>query len=102
MIARTWRGRTAAADADSYARYVRETGLDGYRSTRGNQGAYLLYRVEADLAEFLTVSFWDTLEDVRAFAGDDITRAVFYAEDDHYLVERDERAQHWHVEEAAS
>jgi heme-degrading monooxygenase HmoA len=100
VIARTWRGRTRAADGDRYAQYVSRTGLAGYRGTPGNRGALLLHRVDGESAEILTISFWDSLDDVRAFAGDDISRAVFYPEDDAYLVDRDEHADHWDVAEA--
>ena len=54
MIARTWRGETAARDADAYVAYLETTGLPGYRSTPGNRGAYLLRRPLGDRTEFLT------------------------------------------------
>jgi heme-degrading monooxygenase HmoA len=97
MIARTWRGAVRASDAESYAAYIRETGLAAYAATEGNRGAWLLWRADGDRAEVLTVSLWDSLEAVRGFAGDDVERAVFYPEDDRYLVERDEVAHHWSV-----
>lgn len=43
------------------------------------------------------MSLWDTLDAVRGFAGDDIERAVFYPEDDAYLIDRDLVAHHWVV-----
>jgi heme-degrading monooxygenase HmoA len=97
VIARTWRGRTRAKDAARYAKYVARTGIAQYRRTPGNRGALLLYRIDGGAAEFLTLSLWDSLDDVRAFAGDDVTRAVFYPEDDAFLVGRDEHADHWEI-----
>ena len=97
MIARTWRGATRAEDAGPYAEYIRTTGIAEYAATPGNRGAYLLYRIEDDRAEILTLSFWDSLEAVRGFAGDDIDRAVFYPEDDRYLIARDLTASHYVV-----
>ena len=97
MIARTWRGATRAADAAQYADYVRQTGVAAYRATPGNRAAFLLYRIAGERAEFLAVSLWDDLEAIRAFAGDDVTRAVFYPAGDRYLIEADERADHWEV-----
>jgi heme-degrading monooxygenase HmoA len=99
MIARTWRGAVRAGDGAAYAEYIRDTGLAGYASTPGNRGAWLLYRIDGDRAEVLTVSLWDSLDDIHGFAGDDIERAVFYPEDDRYLVERDLTASHWEVVE---
>lgn len=97
MIARIWRGWTREADADAYADYVLATGIAGYRSTPGNRGAFLLRRVEGDRAEFVTLSLWDSQESIVAFAGDDIDRAVFYPEDDRYLVDREETVSHYDV-----
>jgi heme-degrading monooxygenase HmoA len=95
VIARTWRGATRAADAERYAEYVRRTGIESLRATPGNLGAWVMYRLDGERAEFLVVSFWKSLEAVRGFAGDDIARAVFYPEDERYLIERDEIAEHW-------
>lgn len=97
MIGRTWRGWTAAEDAERYAAYVARTGIAGYRETRGNMGAQVLYRISGDRAEFLVLSFWESLEAVRAFAGDSFERAVFYPEDEQFLVDRDLVASHWEV-----
>ena len=60
MIARTWRGAVRANDAPAYAAYVQKTGIEGYQRTPGNRGAWLLWRVEGDHAEFITVSFWES------------------------------------------
>lgn len=100
MIARTWHGAVRADDAEAYAAYIRGTGLAAYVATPGNRGAWLMYRVDGDRAEVLTISLWDSLDVIRGFAGDDIARAVFYPEDDRYLVERDLDARHWVVVEA--
>jgi heme-degrading monooxygenase HmoA len=97
MIARTWRGAVRADDAEAYAEYICMTGIAAYAATPGNRGAYLLYRIDGERAEVLTVSFWESLDAVHGFAGDDIDRAVFYPEDDQYLIERDLVAHHWVV-----
>ena len=99
MIARTWRGATRLEDAEEYAEYIRGTGLKKYRETPGNRGAWLLWRPAGDRAEVLTFSLWESEDAVRAFAGDDIERAVFYPEDDRFLVERDLTAAHFRVVE---
>jgi len=99
MIARTWRGWTRAEDADEYVRYLLRTGIEEYRGTPGNRGAYILRRRDGDRTEFVTLSFWDSMEAVRAFAGDEVERAVFYAEDDRFLVDRETTASHFEVVE---
>ena len=97
MIARTWRGATRAADADDYVHYLEQTGLREFRATPGNRGALALLRRAGDRAEFLLLSLWEDEEAIRRFAGDDLERAVFYPEDDRFLVEREERVSHFEV-----
>ena len=97
MIARIWRGAVRADDAAAYASYIQETGVEGYRKTPGNRGAWALWRVEGDRAEFVTVSLWDSREAIKGFAGQDIEIAVFYPEDDRFLVERVLTVHHYEV-----
>lgn len=97
MIARTWRGWTTREDADSYLDYLHKTGLAAYQATPGNRGVYALRRITAERAEFLLVTLWDSTEAIRAFAGEDIEQAVFYPEDDRFLVEREVHVDHFDV-----
>ena len=97
MIARIWRGAVRAEDAAAYVAYVQETGIDGYKDTPGNRGAWALSQVEGDRAEIVTVSMWESRSAIEGFAGQDIDRAVFYPEDDRYLIERDLTVSHYEV-----
>jgi heme-degrading monooxygenase HmoA len=99
MIARTWRGGTRSADADAYVDYLLETGIREYRATPGNRDAFILRRDEGDRTEFVTLTFWDSMDAVRGFAGDDVELAVFYPEDDRFLVDRETVARHYEVVE---
>jgi heme-degrading monooxygenase HmoA len=54
-------------------------------------------REDGDRTEFLTISFWDSMDAVVGFAGDDVDRAVFYPEDDRFLVDREETVLHYTV-----
>jgi heme-degrading monooxygenase HmoA len=97
MIARSWRGTTAARDADAYLKYLHQTGLADYRKIEGNCGVLALRRIVNDKAEFLLISLWDSEDAIRKFAGADIERAVFYPEDDRFLIDREERVSHYEV-----
>lgn len=97
MIARTWRGFTKSEDSDAYLQYLHATGFAEYRATPGNLGVLGLRRIEGDRAEFLLLTLWESEAAIRRFAGDDITQAVFYPEDERFLVERDERVNHFEV-----
>lgn len=97
MIARIWSGATKADDADAYLDYLHRTGLAEYALTPGHRRTITMRRIADGRAEFLLVTLWDSLDAVRAFAGDDLERAVFYPEDDRFLVARDERVTHFDV-----
>jgi heme-degrading monooxygenase HmoA len=97
MIARIWSGAVRSEDGDTYADYIGETGLAGYAATPGNRGAWMLRRDVGERTEFVTFTLWDSLDAIRAFAGDDVETAVYYPEDDRYLVERDVKVKHYDV-----
>ena len=84
-------------DAEAYAEYIANTGMAEYRATPGNQGAWMLRRDEGARSEIITFSLWDSQDSIRAFAGDDIDQAVFYPEDDRFLIERDLTVRHYEV-----
>lgn len=57
----------------------------------------MLRRDEGEQTVFITYSLWESEEAIRAFAGDDIEAAVYYPEDDRFLIERDARVSHFEV-----
>ncbi len=97
MIARTWRGSVRASDAESYVDYLKRTGLADFGKTPGNLAGLALRRVSGDRAEFMIISLWDSRDAVRRFSGADGDVAVFYPEDERFLVERDEHVDHFEV-----
>lgn len=97
MIVRTWRGWTRPGDTEAYAAYILDTGIVEYEATPGNQGAYLISRPDGNRTEFLAISFWDDRESIEAFGGEDIDQAVFYPEDDRYLIDRETTVKHFTV-----
>jgi heme-degrading monooxygenase HmoA len=97
MIARTWHGRVPAEKADAYFDYLKATGLADYARTPGNRGTQVFRRVDGDVAHFVITTLWDSLDAVRAFAGDDPERARYYPADDDFLLEREPRVTHYEV-----
>jgi len=97
MIGRTWHGRVPAEKADAYYAYLQRTGLSDYVKTPGNRGVYVLRRDDGDVTHFLLLTFWDSLDAIRAFAGADCERARYYAEDDEFLLEREPFVSHYDV-----
>ena len=98
MIARVWHGEVPAERADEYHGYLLRTGVADLRATPGNQVVYVLRRFKDDgRARFTMISLWDSIESIRAFAGDDEEAARYYPEDDDYLFELAPRVSHYEV-----
>jgi len=98
VIARMWRGWVRTADRAAYVDYIESTGMAEYRATPGNQGAWMLARdLDDGRTEIVTLSFWASRDAIRGFAGDDIEQAVFYPDDERFLVDRETTVTHFDV-----
>ncbi len=97
MIARVWRGITLAEKADAYIEYLSETGLRDYAKTPGNQGVTVLRRLQGEHSEIVLISLWDSMAAVRAFAGENPERSVYYPGDEDYLLEMEPLVRHYEV-----
>jgi len=97
LIARVWHGVTAAERADEYAAYLERTGARDCRAIPGNRGVNVLRRVKQDRAEFTFISFWESFDAIRRFAGEDYEKARYYPEDRDFLVELEPFVDHYEV-----
>lgn len=98
MIARMWRGWVRTDRAAAYVDYINGTGLREYAATAGNLGAQMWTRDLGDgRTEVVTVSWWESRTAIEGFAGPDIDVAVFYPEDEDYLVDRETTVWHYEV-----
>ena len=97
MMARIWHGRVVSGKADAYMQYMEATGLRDYRATPGNRDVIVLRRAEGDVTHFLVLTFWDSLEAIKAFAGPHPEKAVYYPEDDAFLLEKEPHVTHYEV-----
>lgn len=97
MIARIWHGRTRAADAARYTEFMRERAAPDYASVPGLRGLYFLRRIEGDVAHFQLMTLWESMDAIRAFAGDPPEKAKYYPEDDGYLLEKEDEVVHYEL-----
>ena len=97
MIVRMWHGVTLESKADQYLDYLKATGVKEYRAIEGNRGVQVLRSIRDGRAEFLTVSYWESFDAVRKFAGDEIDKPVYYPEDKEYLLEFEPKVVHYEV-----
>jgi heme-degrading monooxygenase HmoA len=96
-VARVWQGRTRAALAEAYARYLYEAGVKKLRATEGNLGVQVLREIRDGVAHFTTVSYWASRDDIRAYAGDDIEKTHHLAKDAEYLLELPPQVRHFDI-----
>src|SRR4029450_2994803 len=97
MIARLWTGRTKDEDYDPYPAYLEESGVAALKPTAGNRGVMVLRRLHGAEAEFSVMSFWDSLDDVKKFAGDDVDAARYFPDDERFLLDFPPRLKHFEV-----
>jgi hypothetical protein len=99
MIIRLWRGWTTRDNADAYQQVVSTQVLPGIaeRHLDGYHGAYLARRDLGDEVEFVTLMLFDTLDNVRAFMGDDYEIAHVPPPAQAVLAHFDPRSAHYEV-----
>lgn len=101
MICRIWHGWTTPANADAYEHLLREEIFVGIaqRHIEGFRRIQLLRRTVRAEVEFVTMMWFDSLDAVRAFAGEDYELAVVPPSARAVLARFDERSQHYEVRE---
>lgn len=101
MIGRIWHGWTTPRNADTYEALLKEEIFAGIedRQIPGFQGIQLFRREAGEEVEFVTIMWFDSLEAVRKFAGEDNEQAVVPPKARAVLSHFDERSQHYEVRE---
>ena len=101
MIARIWHGWTSPENAGTYENLLKqEIFLEiGSKDIAGYRGINLLRRQSGTEVEFITIMRFDSLDDVRAFAGDDFEKAYVPPKAREVLNRFDDRSQHYEIRE---
>ncbi len=99
MITRVWHGWTTPENADAYQQLLEREILPGIakKGIPGYRGAHLLRETLGDEVEFITLLWFDTLDSVRAFMGDDYEAAYVPEEARTVLSRFDARSRHYDV-----
>ena len=97
MIVRMWHGRVPTEKAAAYRAFLNERAIPDYRSVPGNLSVYILERPEGEVTHFITLTFWESMDAIRAFAGEDVEKAKYYPEDKDFLLEFEPRVVHYEV-----
>lgn len=96
-VARLWHGRTPGSKADDYAKYLYEEAVKKFRSIKGNLGVQVFRRMHEGLAEFITISYWESREAIRAYAGEDIEKTQHLPKDPEYLLGLEPMVKHFDI-----
>ena len=97
MIARMWQGTVPKEKSVHFHEYVKQTGLKDYFNNDGNITAFLFARNEGDVTHFFVLSIWEDVEAIKKFAGEDYEKAVYYPEDEEFLLELIPHVKHFEV-----
>ena len=97
MIVRMWHGRVPTSIAEAYREFLNERAIPDYQSIKGNISVHILERHEGDITHFITMTFWDNLEVIRRFAGEQVETAKYYPEDKDFLLEFEPTVTHYEV-----
>ncbi len=97
MIARIWHGITEVFHYEAYTEFLKSTAIPDYQKTPGFVRLTFLRRIEEDVAHFELITFWEDLEVIKNFAGEDYEKAKYYPEDTDFLLEFEERVRHFEV-----
>ncbi len=97
MVARVWHGWAARRNADAYERHFRMTVLPDLHRLNGFEGAQLLRRQDGEEVEFVAITYFESIQAVRGFAGPDYGLAVIAEEAKRVLSRYDHRAEHYTV-----
>jgi heme-degrading monooxygenase HmoA len=101
MIARIWHGRTLTAKADEYERYLNASGVERMLKTDGNHGVEVLRKADGPRTDFVVISYWESIDAVKRFAGKEFEKAVILDRDREFLIEVEPNVLHYEVVRAA-
>jgi len=101
MIARIWHGRTLTAKADEYERYLNASGVERMLKTDGNHGVEVLRKSDGPRTDFVVISYWESIDAVKRFAGKEFEKAVILDRDREFLIEVEPNVLHYEVVRAA-
>jgi len=97
VVARMWHGRVPDARAEEYYAYLKSAGIARLEEIPGNLGADVLTRSRDGVTEFIVISYWRSLDDIKAYAGADIEKAHSLPRDAEFLIEPEANVRHFTV-----
>lgn len=97
MIARIWHGKTKVEDYQVYTEFMIKTAIPDYEKTPGFVKLSFLRNIKNNEGHFTLITYWESWEVIKNFAGEDIEKAKYYPEDKQFLLEFEEKVAHFEV-----
>ena len=97
MIARIWHGMTSLSKFEAYTDFLKKVAIPDYEKTVGYKGLVFLRQIKNNEGHFQLITYWENTDVIRNFAGQDYEMAKYYPEDDDYLLEFEEKVEHFEV-----
>lgn len=99
MIARIWHGWTSPENENAYEKiFMEETAVNiGNKKIPGYKGIELLKRAVGNEVEFITIMYFDTMDAIKGFAGEDYEKAVVPEKAQKTLLRYDATSQHYEI-----
>lgn len=97
MIARIWKGRTQLEHLESYTEFMKSRAIPDYSKTEGFIKLTFLRRFDSEYAYFNLITFWENMDVIKNFAGNDLDKAKYYPEDQKFLIDFPEKVTHYEV-----
>lgn len=97
MIARIWHGKTSAENFEAYTEVLKRLAIPDYKKTKGFIRQTFLRQIQHNEGHFTLITFWENIEVIKNFAGEDFEKAKYYPEDQDFLLEFEEKVNHHEV-----
>ncbi|MBD2358541.1 antibiotic biosynthesis monooxygenase [Tolypothrix sp. FACHB-123] len=97
VVARIWHDIVPTSKADEYYAYLVESGIKKIESIPGNLGTQVLRRTDGNNTEFIVISYWESRDAIRKFAGNDIEKVRPLPRDNEYLINPETKVKHFDV-----
>jgi heme-degrading monooxygenase HmoA len=98
MVARIWHGRTSADKSDEYRQYLFDVGVKKIATLPGNRGVQMMMNKTADEGEFMVVSYWDSIDAIKGYAGENYTRVHDLSRDKDFLIDPETLVRHFELD----
>jgi len=94
-IGRMWHGRVPESKTAHYYDYLNRDGIDKIEKIPGNLGADVMTSTHDGITEFVVISYWHSLDDIKAHAGADIEKVDNLPRDKEFLIEPETQVRHF-------